>query len=117
MGKKYGLRCFYRSHKFKSKDQVYRDENEYPICRECLEEYLYDCGFWQDAAVEWILQELDKPEFNRNYKKFKKYYEQNYVCCEGEHGYDELWRHKDDMNEINGKYYCELCIELREEEK
>ena len=114
--KKYKLKCFVRGCVFKSKEDVFRDEFGFPICKDCLWELLYDN--WEDEYLEYIIEEIEK-NFNRSYNKWNKWYYENHILCDGEHDdYSYYYEHKDRITTIDGKNYCSKCIdEMNEEDK
>jgi len=109
---KYKLRCFVRGEKFDSKEEVFRNQFDYPICEDCLYEELdHD---WDDEYIETIISYL-KSKFNRNYNKFQKWFFENHTECDGEHtDYDPFYELNDRIVVIDGKNYCSYCIDEME---
>ena len=111
------IKCFNNSyHKFNSKEDIFRDESNYPVCADCFIEYLQD--YWDDEFAEYIFNEI-KNKFNRNYNKWQKWFFENHTICDGEsemhNDYDDYYEHNDNITVIDGKNYCSLCIdELKE---
>lgn len=109
MSKKYKLRCFTRGCKFKSKEDVFRDINGYPICKDCLHECLDE--YWDEEFSENIINELKK--YNNSYPKWLKWFYENHTLCDGgEHDeYSFFYEANDYITVINGKNYCRYCID------
>ena len=115
---KYKLKCFNnRYHKFNSKEDIFRNEFNHPICAECLIEFLEES--WEDEFAEYIFTEI-KNKFNRNYNKWFKWFHKNHTQCESkeEHGdYSSFYESNDCITIIDGKKYCRYCIdEFKENE-
>ena len=108
------IKCFNNSyHKFYSKNDIFRDESNYPVCADCLIEFLEE--FWDDEFAEHIFYEI-KNKFNRNYNKWQKWFFENHILCDGEHiHYDDYYEHKDSITIIDGKNYCSRCIDESKE--
>ena len=109
--KRYTLRCFTRGCSFESKEDVFRDCNNNPICQNCLIEYLEQT--WAYDFAEHVFEEI-KNRFNRNYLKWKKWFYENHLLCDGgeDHGdYDSFYEEKDHITVINGKNYCRMCMD------
>ena len=110
--KKYRLKCFRCITSFKLKEEVFRNHEGYPICKDCLWESLYDK--WEDNYLEYIIEEIEK-RFNRNYNKWHKWFYKNHILCDGEHddysNYCYYYEHKDNITVIDGKNYCTRCVD------
>lgn len=109
------LKCFTCTLKFKRKSEIFRDFNNYPICKDCLREELFED--WDDDFYEYVLSEIEK-NFNRSYAKWSKWFYKNHETCDGEHDID-WYILKKDLIEIDGNKYCPACVDLmnKEEEK
>ena len=109
LAKKTKLRCFTCTQPFKSKEEIFRGEKNYPICQDCLIESLED--FWVDDFAEHIFDEI-KNKFGKKYTKWYKWFHKNHTKCDGEHNnYDLYYEENDCITEINGKNYCRDCID------
>lgn len=115
--KKYKLSCFNCGSQFKSKEEVFRDQNNYPICEDCLCEWLAD-NFWEEYDdAEYTIREL-KTKFNRSFRKWEKWFYNNHVVCDEKHDYyANFYVHKDEITVIDGKNYCSICIDNMEDKK
>jgi hypothetical protein len=104
------LRCFNCGYKFKNRNEVFRDKNNYPLCEDCLYEDLDD--EWDNDYIDEIIKDVAK-DFKGNYKKFKINFYETMDKCDGCSGkqYDPMYYPKDSMTEINGKKYCEMCMD------
>ena len=112
---KYKLRCFTRGCEFKSKEDVFRDENGQPICEDCLHESLSE--YWEYDFSEYIINDLKK--YNRSYPKWLKWFHENHTICDGgEHDeYSFFYEENDSITVIDEKKYCRYCIdEFKENE-
>ena len=109
--KKYNLRCFKRGCSFVSKEEVFRDYNDNPICQNCLIEYLEET--WAYDFAEYIFGEI-KNRFNRNYLKWKKWFYENHVLCDGDDHdeYSFYYEEKDKIKRIDEKNYCRECMDV-----
>lgn len=111
MAKKNKLRCFYCGLTFKKKEDIFRNDNNEPRCRDCLFEELMD--IWDDEFLDGLIDEVEK-NYNRNYRKWKKWFDSCHRLCDGpckNHVYDEQYFHFDQLIEKDGLFYCEDCIE------
>lgn len=106
----YRLRCFRCGGKFKYGNDVFRDSDNYPICKNCLREKLNET--WDYDYTDYILETMEK-DHNRNYNKWKKWFHENHVSCDGEDhdDYSFYFEHKDNITVIDGKNYCQSCYE------
>ena len=109
------IKCFGNSyHEFNSKEDIFRDENNYPVCADCLKESLMD--YWDDDFADYIFNEI-KNNFDRKYNRWSKWFFEYHVICDGygidahEDNYDNYYVHKDLITVIDGKNYCGQCID------
>src|SRR4030042_6194366 len=104
------LRCFRCGRKFKNKNEVYRDLSGWPLCEECLYEDISD--EWDNDYIDEIIKDITK-KFNRNYERFYDDFFETMEECNGcsEKDNDITYYPKDSMTEINGKKYCEMCMD------
>lgn len=107
------LHCFNCGYEFKEKKEIFRTSLNYPFCEECFYDWLLD--EWDDDYIESVITEI-KENFNGNYTRWKKKFFETMERCDGCSGkyYDNMYYPKEDLSEINGKNYCESCIELIE---
>jgi hypothetical protein len=104
----YNLSCFHCRDTFKSKKEVYRNRDGYPLCKDCLYEDLLD--YWADP--EGLIDKLNSEKFNRDIRKFEKYLDEECIKCDGDHKYfSEFYIEKEWAYEYEGKKYCESCAE------
>jgi hypothetical protein len=115
MAKK-GLTCFNCGFKFKERKDIFRNSLNYPLCKECFGESLEFA--WGDEFIESIIEDIQK-NFNGNYNRWKKNFDETMELCDGCSGkyYDKMYYPKEMIIEINGKKYCETCIEIMEEKE
>ena len=107
--KLYRLRCFRCGKKFKHGTDVFRNSNNYPICKNCLYENLNET--WDYEYTDYIVNMIKK-RFNRKYNKWNKWFHKNHVLCEGEHeDYSFYYEEKDYITIVDGKKYCRECID------
>ncbi len=107
------LKCFHCGKKFEKREDIFRNSLNYPLCRDCLFEDLeWD---WDDEFLDDLIDDI-KNKFDGKYIKwFREFHEKNEECigCRGKE-YDKMFYPKDQLLEIDGKNYCECCIEERE---
>jgi hypothetical protein len=85
-----------------------RKDTEPPtyICRDCLWQKLDE--YWEDRYIDTLLDQI-KDKFNKNYKKWEKWYYKTYEVCKGEHPeFSKYYAHKD---EICKDGYCSRCCD------
>lgn len=111
--KKIKIKCFNCSLGFKEKKDIFRDQNNNPICIYCLEEQLLD--YWEDDFLQSILQEI-KNKFNGSYNKWKKWFYETHELCNGDHEI-EWYVLKSEMVEVDGLKYCSHCIDMMDEKE
>ncbi|MEA3248409.1 MAG: hypothetical protein U9Q73_01760 [Nanoarchaeota archaeon] len=92
---------------FKSKKDIFRDLNNWPICEDCLYEDVSD--YWDDDFVEQILHDI-KTRFKGNYARWHKWFYENNEMCDGVHDID-WYVPKSELVEIDGNKYCQSCME------
>lgn len=102
------LKCFNCKRGFKHRSDVFRDSNNYPICEDCLYEEL---EFWEDDFREQIIDEI-KLRFNRNYKRWEKWFFENHEICDGPLHDIEWYTPKKDLVEWDGNKYCLACVDF-----
>ena len=98
---------------FKSKQDICRDLNNYPVCEDCLYESVTD--YWDDDCADQIIDDI-KTGFKGNYKNWQKWFYENNEMCDGVHDID-WYVPKTALVEIDGNKYCESCVENMEELK
>ena len=99
-------KCFTCNRQYNQKN-IWIDEDNNPICESCLWEAL-DHQFWDDEYIPHMLHTI-KEKFNRNYKKWKKWFFKNHSPCKGEHpSYSEYYAHND---EICDDGFCSRCCD------
>ncbi len=110
MSKSYKLRCFNCTRKFRSKEEVWRDNNGFPICKCCLEDVLlYDD--WDDDSIDYVMDDIEN-KFKKNYKNWQKWFYANHSICQGEHRtYSRYYWLTEQMAEVDGKLFCPGCMD------
>ena len=105
------LRCFRCTYQFKDKKEIFRDWQGHPKCEDCFRETLdHD---WADEFIDDIVEE-SRRNFGGVYKKWEKHFFANNDECNGDHEYfDPMYFPKDQLTEIDGNKYCEMCMEER----
>lgn len=105
------LRCFDCTQQFKDKKEIFRNCNGHPKCEDCFREEL---DFeWAEEFTDTIIREV-RDMFNGSYNKWHKDFFENNEECAGEHEYyDPMYFPKDQLTEVDGKKYCEICMEER----
>lgn len=87
--------------------KLFRFDKNKEICEDCLWEILDE--YWE-YGIDKIISEI-KEKFNRNYRKWRKWFFRNHSICEGPYHQIELWVLNDDLTELDDGKYCESCIE------
>ena len=103
------LKCFDCNHRFKTKKEIFRNQDGYPKCEDCFREDLdHD---WVDEMMDTIVEEV-REIYNGSYNKWAKNFFEIHNACDGEHeDYDPMYFPKNQLTEVNGKKYCEMCME------
>lgn len=107
------LKCFRCGTVFKDKKEIFRNSSNHPTCEGCL---------WDSLTIDWCEDFIDdiiteiRDKFNGNYKRWKKNFDDSMELCVGcsEKRYDNIYYHKDMLIEIDGKKYCESCVEVND---
>lgn len=104
------LKCFRCKKRFKERKDIFRTSSNHPICEECF--WVYLLNDWEDEFIERIIQEV-RDKFNGKYNRWKENFFKTMVKCDGckDKYYDEMYYVKETIIEINGKKYCECCVE------
>lgn len=65
----HGLHCFRCKTNIKkgTSELVWRDLNNFPLCKECFDESLDD---YDETTREWIMESIDNEKYQRNFSKF-----------------------------------------------
>jgi DNA-directed RNA polymerase subunit RPC12/RpoP len=65
------LRCFDCGKRFSSKKDVWRDNNNYPLCKSCFHEFVYDdLDFFDATDLDRFIDEIEQ-NYGRNYSLYK----------------------------------------------
>jgi len=104
------LKCFYCSRLFKKKNEIFRNELNYPLCEDCFKGLIDDD--WRDDGIDNVINDV-KNKFNGKYNNFLKDLHKKCDICED----CNTWYLKDCLIEIDGKMYCEGCLEDKDKKE